>query len=157
MQANRQPAINTQSCKFRHRRRITKNRKKLYQQMASTMPFNPRKIGWYDYEHENEVIIVADYTEDETLTAADLCTICRIEIIEIRNLVEYDILLPLGDATSEEEWQFDHQQLKRLRAALRLRRDLELNYQGIAVVLQLMQEIEELRSINDVYEKHYIK
>jgi chaperone modulatory protein CbpM len=106
---------------------------------------------------KNEVIIVADYSEDETLTAADLCTICRIEIIELRNLVEFDILLPLAESQTEEEWQFDRQQLKRLRSALRLRRDLELNYQGVALVLQLMQEIEELRSINDVYQKHYLK
>ena len=104
---------------------------------------------------KNEVIIVADYTEDETLTVQDLCNICRIDVIEIRDLVQYDILLPRED--SEEQWLFDSEQLKRLQTALRLRRDLELNHQGIALVLQLLQEIEELRSIKDIYQKHYLK
>jgi len=99
-----------------------------------------------------DMIVVADYTEEITLTLAELCEICGVDLVQVNELVTYDILLPQGQ--SRTEWVFDMDQLKRLRTALRLQRHLELNYAGIALVLDLLQELEELRATKIIYQKH---
>ena len=47
------------------------------------------------------------------------------------------------DAT---EWHFSGAALRRVRRALRLERDLELNLAGVALALDLMDELEQLRN-----------
>jgi chaperone modulatory protein CbpM len=42
-------------------------------------------------------------------------------------------------------WHFTGAALRRARRALRLERDLELNLAGVALALDLMDEIEQLR------------
>ena len=43
------------------------------------------------------------------------------------------------------EWRFSGTALRRTRLALRLERDLELNLAGVALALDLMEEVERLR------------
>lgn len=104
---------------------------------------------------EKEIMIVADYTTEITFSLNELCEICRIQNEEAEDFVRYDILVPNG--TSMTQWTFDMEQLQRLRKAIRLRRDLELNYAGIALVMQLLAEIEELRATSSIYHKHVAK
>lgn len=99
-----------------------------------------------------DIIIVADYTEEITLTDAELCEICGIEAIQLNDLIAYEILLPRGKA--RDNLLFDMDQLIRLRKALRLQRDLEVNYAGIALVMDLLEELEELRATKTIYLKH---
>lgn len=102
-----------------------------------------------------EIIIIADYTEEIVLTPEQLCEIFGIEIVLIRDLVAYDILVPSGRTT--EEWLFDMAQLKRLRTALRLQRDLELNLAGVALVLHMLEEMEKLRAQTALLNQHLLK
>lgn len=102
-----------------------------------------------------EIIIIADYTEEIVLTPEQLSEIFGIEIVLIRDLVAYDILVPSGNAP--EEWLFDMAQLKRLRTALRLQRDLELNLAGVALVLHMLEEMEELRAQTALLNQHLLK
>jgi chaperone modulatory protein CbpM len=46
---------------------------------------------------------------------------------------------------SAAEWHFTGHALRRARLALRLERDLELNLAGVALALDLMEELERLR------------
>ena len=46
---------------------------------------------------------------------------------------------------SAVEWRFSGTALRRTRLALRLERDLELNLAGVALALDLMEEVERLR------------
>ena len=43
------------------------------------------------------------------------------------------------------EWRFTGDALRRARLALRLERELEINLAGVALALELMEEIEQLR------------
>ncbi len=43
------------------------------------------------------------------------------------------------------EWHFTGAALRRARRALRLERDLEINLAGLALALELMEEVERLR------------
>ena len=51
---------------------------------------------------------------------------------------------PAGD--SPEDWRFGGESLRRARLALRLSRDLEINPSGVALALDLLDEIASLRA-----------
>jgi chaperone modulatory protein CbpM len=77
------------------------------------------------------------------LTIGDLSRMCTVEPEHIVALVEEGILQPLPDAPGD--WQFAGEALRRARLALRLQRDLEINLAGVALALELLEEIHELR------------
>jgi chaperone modulatory protein CbpM len=79
-----------------------------------------------------------------TFTLKEVCEICGVEHQVIIELVEFGILKPQGD--EEMTWQFSTEQLDRSKRALRLRHDLELNLQGVALALDLLEELETLRA-----------
>ena len=54
------------------------------------------------------------------------------------------MLQPSGE--SPEQWRFSGRSLSRVRVAARLRRDLEINPPGVALALDLLDEIEQLEA-----------
>jgi chaperone modulatory protein CbpM len=83
--------------------------------------------------------------DDEVrFTFAELCRACGVAHAELIVLVEEGVLEPSGH--DPEDWTFAGSSLRRARAALRLGRDLELGAGGVAVVLDLLDEIDELRA-----------
>jgi len=104
---------------------------------------------------KKEIIIIADYTEQPELSIEEICEICAIEPVLIRELIAYDIIVPAG--SEPDEWVFDMVQLKRLQTALRLQHDFELNLAGTALVLQLLDEMEALRIRSELFDKHLLK
>jgi len=75
---------------------------------------------------------------------ADLCRACAADREQVVALVREGVLAPVGRAP--EEWRFSGPSLKRTRTALRLAQDLELSLAGAALVLDLLDELETLRS-----------
>lgn len=102
-----------------------------------------------------DVIIIADYADDTHLSIDEVCEICGVELVVVNDLVAYEIVIPSG--SSQQDWVFDMEQLKRLRTALRLQRDLELNLAGIALVLDLLDEMQDLRAHSEILHKHILK
>ncbi|SPE31303.1 Chaperone modulatory protein CbpM [Burkholderiales bacterium] len=82
--------------------------------------------------------------EQIRLTLDDLSRACHVARTEVIILVEAGVLEPAG--TGPENWFFAGPALRRARVALRLARDLELGVTGTAVALELLDEIEALRS-----------
>ena len=83
--------------------------------------------------------------EEETeLTLNDLCSACTVRTEIIIEMVDEGVLSASGPAP--EHWRFAGSNIRRARLALRLQRDLGVNLAGAALALQLMEEIEELRS-----------
>ena len=77
-----------------------------------------------------------------SLTAiSDACSTRTEWVIE---LVEEGILEPSGKEQSH--WQFSGSSLSRAQTARRLQSDLAINLAGVALVLDLMEEIEALRN-----------
>ena len=74
----------------------------------------------------------------------ELTEACRADSEQLVALVYEGVLTPSGD--DPQQWRFGGTTLQRARAALRLTRDLELNAAGTALVLDLLGEIEALRS-----------
>lgn len=81
--------------------------------------------------------------ETELLSLDEFCQMTSAEQTYIVEMVEFGILEPSGRVTSE--WQFTLYQLQRFRKAERLQRDLHLNLSGVALSLELLDEIKDLR------------
>ncbi len=85
------------------------------------------------------------------LSSIEICTICQVEPIFIQELVAYGTVEPRG--ISLETWVFNSEHLKVVHTAARLHHDLEINHPGIALAIDLMQEIEDLRQQVERLEK----
>ena len=78
-----------------------------------------------------------------SFTLPSLCHASGARTEQVRALVGEGVLHPTGlDPT---DWQFAGDALARTRRALRLARDLELGMAGVALVLDLLVEIDDLR------------
>ena len=82
--------------------------------------------------------------EETSLTLGELCRACGSHADWIICLVEESILEPQGPEI--RAWRFSGASLKRARSALRLQRDLGINIAGIALALDLLEELEKLRT-----------
>lgn len=66
----------------------------------------------------------------------------------INKSIEHGIIDPSGNCP--QEWLFDSNQLDLLRKASRLRNDLELDWNGLALAIDLLEELTCLRNENKV-------
>ena len=82
--------------------------------------------------------------EEIHLTLVELCRVCNVPEAEVRRWVGEGALEPIGEAP--EQWRFGGASLRRTRVATRLVRDFELNPPGVALALDLLDEIEALRA-----------
>lgn len=104
---------------------------------------------------KKEIVIIADYNEEDFLSLNELCEVCGVSREVIDDLFRYGIIQI--ETNNIQASQFDPMQLERIQKALRLQHDLEINLQGIAVVLDLLDEIENLRTRTKLLEKHLLK
>ena len=88
-----------------------------------------------------QVVVVE---EEVRFTLGELCRASHARIEQLVALVELGALTPSGEG--QQGWRFEGSSLKRARVATRLTRDLELSAAGAALVLDLLDEIESLRS-----------
>jgi chaperone modulatory protein CbpM len=77
------------------------------------------------------------------LSVHDLSRMCTVDAHHIVELVDEGILDVAAGAG--DEWQFTGEALRRAQLALRLHRDLEINLAGVALALQLMEEVGRLQ------------
>ncbi|MDQ2926653.1 MAG: chaperone modulator CbpM [Pseudomonadota bacterium] len=82
--------------------------------------------------------------EELTLTTVELSRACHLSEAHIELWVGEGVLQPSG--ASPEQWRFSGRALTRVRVAARLTRDLEINSPGVALALDLLDEIEQLEA-----------
>src|ERR1700691_1695435 len=83
------------------------------------------------------------FEECAVLTLADLSRMFAVDEGHIVELVEEGVLTVIEIDTSE--WRFSGTALRRARIALRLERGLGINVPGVALALELLEELETLR------------
>lgn len=96
---------------------------------------------------------VASYVMEELhdLTLQEMCRACTTQVDIIMELINEGVIegAPQGIAESPshnpQAWRFTGLHLHRAKVALRLNRDLGVNFAGAALVLQLMDELVVLR------------
>jgi chaperone modulatory protein CbpM len=84
--------------------------------------------------------------EETRCTLADLCKLCGVNAERIHDMIEEGILAPEGP--SPQEWRFTFVAIKRVQTTVRLQQDLRINLPGCALVLELLEELEELRCLS---------
>jgi|ERR1017187_4903348 chaperone modulatory protein CbpM len=82
--------------------------------------------------------------EEIHLTLVELCQACCASEEHVIAWVFEGVLEPIGEAP--QDWRFTGQSLRRARLALWLTRDLEVNPPGVALALDLLDEIAALQA-----------
>ncbi len=82
-------------------------------------------------------------TDEHALELEAFANACGTEADFVRLLVDEGLVQPLVDRPA---WRFGGEEIARVRRICRLQRDFEANLQSVAVMLDLMSEIERLRS-----------
>jgi chaperone modulatory protein CbpM len=82
------------------------------------------------------------FDDSALLTIQDLSRMCAVDEHHIVEYVEEGVLTAVD---YHSEWHFTGAALRRARLAVRLERDLELNLAGVALALDLMEELQQLR------------
>lgn len=80
-----------------------------------------------------------------TFTLREICERgdCHAEFVI--KLVSYGVIAPVEESPEARQWEFDLDALARLRKAQRLQRDLKMNLPGLAMSLELLDEVQEMR------------
>lgn len=86
-----------------------------------------------------------------TLRFDEACSALDMESRQVVKIVELGIIAPTG--ASPEDWRFDSEMISIARRALRLRRDLHIDWTAVALVLDLLQERDHLRHENAMLEQ----
>lgn len=82
--------------------------------------------------------------EELVFSLAALCQASGAQAWQVQALVVEGVLQPSGPRP--EDWRFGGVALQRTRLALRLARDFELPVPGVAIVMDLLLEIDTLRA-----------
>ena len=78
------------------------------------------------------------------LTLAELCRACQLPAERIFELVDEGVVEPRG--RNPARWRFHGISIRRVTRAHRLKRDLGVNTAGVALALELLEEVEALRA-----------
>jgi chaperone modulatory protein CbpM len=82
--------------------------------------------------------------EELEMTLADLCRASQLPAEQVIEFVEYGVIEPRGEEPGA--WRFAGISLRRIHSARRLQRDLGVNTAGVALALELLEEMEQLRA-----------
>jgi len=82
--------------------------------------------------------------EEIVFSLSGLCQAAGASPAQVLGLVDEGVLQPTGDAP--QHWAFAGPSLRTTRAALRLNTDLALGTAGVALVLDLLEEISALHA-----------
>lgn len=82
--------------------------------------------------------------EQMRLSLEELCRLCRAEEDLVVEMVREGVVEVAS--TRHDRWVFSGAAVSRVRTAIRLQRDLDVNLPGAALALELLDEIERLRN-----------
>ncbi len=85
--------------------------------------------------------IFDDTTE---ITIVELCEVCSVERKMVDEMIDEGILEPTDRGL--ERPQFPYSSVRRTRTVIHLQRDLGVNLAGAALVLELLERIDDLRT-----------
>jgi chaperone modulatory protein CbpM len=83
--------------------------------------------------------------EECSFSLDELSTACCVRTEYIIELVAEGIIEPMESRREQQYWHFTGENLLRARKARRLQTDLGINLAGAALVLDLMEEVDQLQ------------
>ncbi len=89
--------------------------------------------------------ITAVIIEDEQcISLEELCQAINAEPKFVVELIEHELITPQGK--SDRDWVFDEICLRRSKKAMSFKHDLNVNLEGIALALDLLDRIDSMQS-----------
>ena len=76
----------------------------------------------------------------------ELCEVVDLPAAFVIEIVEHGIVEPQG--RQPDEWLFDSAALSIARRAVKLHHELQMEWDGVALALDLLEELEEVRAEN---------
>lgn len=95
--------------------------------------------------NRDEPVTAYPVGSESAITLAELCRVFEIHADDVIELVEYGVVEPFA-GQRPSQWRFPPQAMVRMRRALRLRHDLAVEPAGAALALDLIEEVQVLRS-----------
>lgn len=93
---------------------------------------------------QTRFVVATLLDEDTTLTLDELCRVAHVKEGELVALVEEGVVQPVGEDPAH--WRFPSATLRRVRTAVSLQHELEVNLAGAALALDLLDEVAQLRA-----------
>lgn len=94
--------------------------------------------------NELQKLLSGEILEEQIeLSLVELCRACRLSAEQVFELVEEGIVEPRGRQPAS--WRFAGISIQRVRRAQRLQQDLGVNLAGVALALDLLDELEQMR------------
>lgn len=81
-----------------------------------------------------------------TVCTSEICQLVEVTEQDMIDIVSHGIIQPHDMQATE--WQFDDEVVAEIARATRLRRDLQINWAGVALALELLDEVNTLRREN---------
>jgi chaperone modulatory protein CbpM len=94
-------------------------------------------------ERKSTTLVGTILEEEVVLSIDEVCVASRVSTQRIVELAQEGIIEPIGGRP--QNWRFRGVDLQRIRCARRLQEDLGVNTPGIALALDLLEELERLR------------
>lgn len=94
-------------------------------------------------ETKKSALVGTILEEEVVLTLGELCRASRLSAERVIELADEGVIEPIG--RSPQSWRFRGASLRRIRCAQRLEADLGVNTAGVALVLDLLDELDQLR------------
>jgi chaperone modulatory protein CbpM len=94
-------------------------------------------------ERTNDSLRGVVLDERVTFTLTEFCQACGVETELVVEMVREGVIEPAVE--DEREWRFYGPSLVRAQTALRLVRDLDVNWPGAALALDLLDELDRLQ------------
>lgn len=82
--------------------------------------------------------------EHQEISLAQLAELSGLSEAELRELTDYGVFLPVDTAAAEPSYRAEY--VVTARTAFRLRKDMELNMEGLALVLSLLERMHGLEA-----------
>lgn len=82
------------------------------------------------------------------LDMEEFCEVAGLPAAYVIEIVEHGILEPQG--ARPRDWRFNDYELTVAKRAAKLQRDLELEWEGVALALDLLDEVRQLRAENQM-------
>ncbi|SCZ52319.1 chaperone modulator CbpM [Thiohalomonas denitrificans] len=101
--------------------------------------------------HKDLTITILE--EEDRLSFGELCRACDVSAEYVIQLVDEGLIEPSGQEPTR--WSFSANAVRRVQAARRLQQDMEINLPGIALALDLLDEVRELRDRIRALEQRY--
>lgn len=81
------------------------------------------------------------------ITVAELCECEGVSRALLLQLVQYEVAEPMA-GSSIDNWEFDTSSARWMQRAIRLQRDLDIDWVAVATLIDLLREREDLRREN---------